>query len=427
MIRHYSKMKSIFFWFVVSFAAFVLGFAQSTLLAAEQTEHEDAAILKAGKILPAELLSGPNHRVDERVRNDGFLNHYNVDSEFGRFEAISTLALKKLVHEINAIAVMVKFEESKTAAKALEQSGKKTIGSIKRLFTDPSGTLEGAATGLRSLFYRADEALFRSSPSQAEDSRVVQFIGFSNAKRDIAAKFDVDVYSSNKVLQSHLDRLGWADYLGGLSLGAALTVVPGAPGLILSTSGATRLLNDVINKTPPTELRRQNRQKLLDMGIDPDITQLFINNPLFSPREQTFMVASLEKMKGVANRDLFLKVALQVQHRNMAFLVTQMTMMFSGYHNIVAPIDRFYPLARIVCAQTKKGTVIVILPADYIIWSKRLAGAVIALNENTNIQKKKIAYELWTLGDVSKKAKKELKKAMWDFYTDVELKLKVRE
>ena len=73
MIRHYSKMKSIFFWFVVSFAAFVLGFAQSALLAAEQTEHEDAAILKAGKILSAELLSSPNHRVNERVRNDGFL------------------------------------------------------------------------------------------------------------------------------------------------------------------------------------------------------------------------------------------------------------------------------------------------------------------------------------------------------------------
>jgi len=33
--------------------------------------------------LPRELLAGPNHRVEERVYNDGYINRYTVLSKFG--------------------------------------------------------------------------------------------------------------------------------------------------------------------------------------------------------------------------------------------------------------------------------------------------------------------------------------------------------
>ncbi|MEC4681976.1 MAG: hypothetical protein VST67_14930, partial [Nitrospirota bacterium] len=34
--------------------------------------------LRASQILPREMVTGPNHRVDERVINDGFQNHYKI-------------------------------------------------------------------------------------------------------------------------------------------------------------------------------------------------------------------------------------------------------------------------------------------------------------------------------------------------------------
>jgi len=58
--------------------------------------------------LPPELLSGPNHRVQEKVTNDGFLNIYVVDSKFGSFRAVSTPLLRKRIQEINAMATMEK-------------------------------------------------------------------------------------------------------------------------------------------------------------------------------------------------------------------------------------------------------------------------------------------------------------------------------
>jgi hypothetical protein len=47
------------------------------------------------------------------------------------------------------------------------------------------------------------------------------------------------------------------------------------------------------------------------MGMDSDTIDLFINNAVFSPRYQTWLVVALEKMQDTSNRELFLKVALK--------------------------------------------------------------------------------------------------------------------
>ena len=41
---------------------------------AAQTGYESLPVLNASKILPPDLVKGPNHQVQERVVNDGFLN-----------------------------------------------------------------------------------------------------------------------------------------------------------------------------------------------------------------------------------------------------------------------------------------------------------------------------------------------------------------
>ena len=42
---------------------------------------------EARAILPGDVLQGPNHRVQDRVNNDGYYNHYRITtSEVGVFE-----------------------------------------------------------------------------------------------------------------------------------------------------------------------------------------------------------------------------------------------------------------------------------------------------------------------------------------------------
>ena len=42
--------------------------------ALSQERYESAPVLSASRILPPALLSGPNHRVQERVTSDGIVN-----------------------------------------------------------------------------------------------------------------------------------------------------------------------------------------------------------------------------------------------------------------------------------------------------------------------------------------------------------------
>lgn len=105
--------------------------------------------------------------------------------------------------------------------------------------------------------------------------------------------------------------LAWADYAGGITTSVAAIPLSGPGKLLYSTTNVTRLLNKAIALTPPSELKIQNREKLAAMNIDPALSDLFINNPNLSPRQQTYIVAALEMMSTATNREVALMVALQ--------------------------------------------------------------------------------------------------------------------
>ncbi len=242
-------------------------------------EFEKPSTLKAQSFLAPEVLKGEHHTVDDEVHNDSFLNHYIVKSSFGDFRVSSTSSLQILVGEISAIAEMKKIATDDTVIASLKQSGLNTVEGVKNLVADPGGTFESAVAGVGSLFNRAKGTVGKRETTGAEGSKVEQLIGFSKSKGQIANKFGVNMYSHNQVLQTELDTLGWADYLGGIGVGMATSVVPGVGGVLLATSGTARLLNEAINATPASELWLQNKNKLLGMGVNEDSIELFLNNP----------------------------------------------------------------------------------------------------------------------------------------------------
>src|SRR5574341_188969 len=96
-------------------ALIVVGFVILPVVSAiaAQGGYEPATTLSASQILPPELLAGPNHRVEEKVVNDGYVNTYRIGSKFGVFTAVSTAMLRKRIEEINALVLMEKIEKTK--------------------------------------------------------------------------------------------------------------------------------------------------------------------------------------------------------------------------------------------------------------------------------------------------------------------------
>jgi hypothetical protein len=399
----------------------VLGLAGLTDAAAAQ--YEEPPTLKASQVLPPKLRSGPNHKVAENVRNDGYMNHYTLTSPFGELKASSTADLRKKIQELDAVAAMTKIQQSDTYAKSLEASGKSAAAGMKSLATDPVGSLQGAATGIGKLFQQAGEAVAGAPRSKAEGSRTEEMIGFSKTKRDYAHELGVDVYSNNPILQQHLNELAWTGYAGSLTLSAAMALIPGGAGLVVSTSNTTRLLNDVMRVSSPSDLRRMNSEKLRAMGVNEDVADLFVENPNYSPRHQTVIVGALEGMKNAADRRVFVRFAAAAESEDLAYFRQRQAQMYANYERQVAGIERFVPVGRIVGARTREGILVINAPLDYLVWTPAIAALAESANADGKASQGAARKELWVAGKVSPLARKSLEGLGWKVHEDAEARL----
>jgi hypothetical protein len=408
---------------IVSLLAAVLVLAVALPVFAQQG-YETSPVLSASRILPPELLSGPNHRVQERVTSDGYLNIYQIDSQFGTFTAVSTALLRKRIGEINAMVAMEKIQGTTLYLDSFKQAGLNTMTSALNLVTSPVHTLTTAAEGLGAVFKRADESLFGSEQrSQSEDSRFKDAIGFAATKRQYAYQFGVDVYSDNQKLQDMLNKISWAGYSGSLTWGAMMAAVPGGAGIATSVIGWNNLLNQAFQNTPPVELRQMNLQKLGTMGVNAEIADAFLNNTVFSPREQTLLVNALNEMNGVADRGAFIRLALPSQNSTVAFFRERQAQMYGGYHNSVAPLQNFISLGQFAAGQTINGALVFNFPADYVVWTEPMARWITGANQLVNNLPGVKERQLWLTGSLSPRARKEIESRGWQIHDRAEAQL----
>jgi hypothetical protein len=378
-----------------------------------QGGFEPPTTLSASQILPRDLLSGPNHRVEERVYNDGYLNRYTVLSKFGGFVAVSTPMLRKRISEINAMVRMEQIQGTKEYAAAIKEAGTDTLVGFKNLVTKPVDTVKGAASGLAVAFRRAGDAIAGPKRSDAEDSGVKDLIGFSKTKREYAFQLGVDAYTDNQKLQDRLNEISWAGYAGGLTWAAAMSAVPGGAGLAITISGTHKLLNEVFRTTPPVDLRRMNGEKLKAMDVHPEVADAFLNNAVYSPRDQTLLVSALDEMKGVRNRATFVRSAATAADRDIAFFRERQAEMYAGYHKVVAPFETFIALGEFAAARTTKNEVVFNVPLDHLVWTADMAKLITAADSVVSRLTRPANKQLWIAGTMSARARTEIESRGW--------------
>jgi hypothetical protein len=409
-----------FSWLV--FVVAILFFQPGVALAA-QPAYEPSTTLSAAQILPPELLAGPNHRVEERVSNDGYLNTYRVVSKFGTFVALSTPMLRKRISEINALVRMEQIQGTSEFTSSLKEAGTDTLVGFKNLVTHPVDTVKGAASGLAVAFRRAGDQLMGPTRSEAEDGRVKDLIGFSKTKREYAYQLGVDAYTDNEKIQDRLDEIAWAGYAGGMTWAAAMAAVPGGAGLAITISGTHHLLNEVFRTTPPVDLRRTNGEKLKAMAVHPEVADAFLNNPVYSPRYQTLLVHALEEMKGVGNRATFVRLAAASPNKDLALFRERQAEMYAGYHKAVAPVETFLALGEFAAVRTKANEIVFNVPLDHLVWTDAIAKLLTAADARVTQLTRPASKQLWVAGTVSVRAKKELESRGWQVQERTEERL----
>jgi hypothetical protein len=384
-------------------------------------EYEQPPVLKAGDLLPAETLKGEHHTIDDAVKNDGYMNHFVIRSEFGDFEAGSEAMVPVRVKEVHALAELKKLSGTEVFASALGGAATKTVESLGRAVTDPVGTVQGVGEGVGRMFKRMSLSAKKATDAVKESSAEEQtaegeasgdaggeaaknLIGYNKAKRGMAREMSIDPYSDNEVLQAELDRLAKAAFAGGLAFS---TLAPSVP-----LQGEITMVSDMVWSQSPADLEVMNREKLAAMGVPEKTVNAFYKSRHFTPSTNTLLVALLEGMEGVDNRGAVVELAVGLESRSEALLFIRSVHMLREYHKKSA-LQKIVAYRALPWGVAASGKTIFAAAVDHLVWTEEIAAAAAAAEEARAADASLGKMEFLVSGTLSERTKKELAALGW--------------
>ena len=372
-------------------------------------EFETLEAVKASDLFPPDVLTGKDYEILEEVVPDGFTYHYTIDSSFGRFEAYGEDMLQIRVKELQALAELNTISQPAAFGSGVASTVMSPFKFLWNLVTDPKNTVMGVPDGISRAISRIGE-MMEGERGALEDTEAEELVGFSLAKRQVAATVGADVYSSNAVLQEKLNEVAWAAYAGGMGSRLLLLPIAGPAGFALMGTSFGATMQELLREQTPEDLRLINRTLLTRMGVNDSTIEGFLVHPWYSPRHETILVHALAEMKEVNHRGRFLQVAIGAQREEEALFFQRLAEMMARYHHSVAPIDEIVLLGdRLILGYTTDHALVATVPLARLLWTRPVADAVekvMSAWESAPHLVRRV--ELWITGRLTSEARAQL-------------------
>ena len=228
-------------------AALTVFFAVGTA-GAIAAQIESPPVTSAAAILGAQV-RGSNYQIDNAVRSDGFLQIFELNTSYGRYQVQGRELLKVRLRELAAVTALEHMNKSQVYADAAAKAAKKPVDLAVGLVTNPVNTVQQSMSGVGALFSRIGSSA--ANMGHDRDSAADSLLGVSSAKRQIAYKLGVDPYTDFKPLADALNDMARVTALGDLTVSGAFMAIPGGAGMAVSYSKTAQEAGQmVLDKTP---------------------------------------------------------------------------------------------------------------------------------------------------------------------------------
>ena len=354
-------------------------------------QYETLTTLKASDHLPVAILENEHFIIQEEVTNDGYLNTYNISSDFGEFSAYSRNMLEVRLKEIDALVQLQNLSKTEIFATAAIEAGLSPLTAIIDFSTRPIQTIMGIPEGVGrtfqryvrkternlnkvgSLFTRSEKSSEKQSGSKSKADRMKSrfvsytedFFSVGSAERRWHQKFGTNPYTSNTALHEAIHSVSWTDSLG--RFGLKHVSMPTIAGVNVLED-----MSDLVWSLDAYELRKHNRELLLSEDLDATLVDLLLTTPGLRPEFQTTIIEVFVKLEGVTNREEVLAFALTVEDETQAMMLAQSALYLAALHE-KSPLAHFVPLAPFPTAETTNGVCLSAPAFDYVVWTEQTA------------------------------------------------------
>ena len=398
----------------IAFTALLLFW--SPTIAAE-TFKPTPITLKTADILPPALLQGSNYKLAETVHNDGVINTYRIDTDYGFFYAESTPELLLIINDLNALIEMQKLSRLDAFKGTLVSRIKAPVKLVGNVATAPVETTKDIFKGTGGWLSNLGRSIYSRDPHQANIFKVA--LGYDINKRVFAYEYNINPYTSFEPTEKRLGEIARAANAGSILPRAALLAVGGVVATSISLSSTAKVMKLLVRDNPPGALAKINRKKLLAMEVEPEIIDAFFSNDNYDPETRTILVGELETLKGVAGRSFFIAAATLAVEPSGALLYRITAQMMASYHRKIAPAVEINVVSGRPFIRNKDGFVVLPLPVDYMFWTEAVAIRLAAIEQDLNRVENVKGRELWVLGKVDAGAETRLKKQGWKIFQNL--------
>ena len=378
--------------------------------------YEQPPVLDAKDLLPLEDYAGDNHKVDDRVINDGWTNHFLLHSDYGEVEAIGAEMLRVRVNEVRATAALAEMSRSEEVGDGLKHGVTDValgpFRAIRKIFRNPLY----AVAAVPSEIFRAISAVADAGKlvhSGFDRQTLNDLIGFSDAEEHLARELGVDPETTNLPFRRELNEAAKGYYAGKAPVRIASSFIPGAPvpRLVLGSGGAS--LGKGVDYLREQISPRNRRNQFREMDIPRADRRALRDHPWISSHRLNATMNALHEVEDADGRGAYL-LALRdsVDSEDRAHHAMRTAQLIRAAHLGLRPVKQIVLLnARPVCIDDAGGLIVPVY-GDHLAWTEEVATWFAGIPAALGAQELTLAPDaqktVLVSGDVSHRAAQEL-------------------
>ena len=315
---------------------------------------------------------GPHHHVSETVTNDGFMHHITVHSESGaEYPAYGVERARVRIHEIEVTAELAAMKKREARGKGFGAGLKSTalgpFRQLKKILRNPLyavAVVPGAIFKYAGLAAGAVGAL-RHGVGKEE---IKEFIGYYDARKDLAERLGVDPHTTNADLRQALDETAWAFYSGGLPIKLIEDFMPGIPKL--STGFGSTSVASAIDKVRPSSRKRALKRLLPNK----DQRKAFLAHEWYTPETERRLLNALRPVRGAEDAGGFILAAMDAASEDQAYAFMRSAELLEAYCERVGVPGQVLMAGPFPIVRQVDGPRTLLLYADHVSWTQEFAG-----------------------------------------------------
>jgi hypothetical protein len=395
---------------------------------AAQGPFEDAPLLSATQLLGRQSLATSYYSIDPSVRNDGYMNRYEITSPFGNSRPVGREMMLIAIDELRALKQIDMVSTSKilydtvsdqtlglltAPVRALIYTGKVIINPDKLLNTasEVPGGIERIGTTVQNKVGAGSEtvsAVVREAEEEVGGNSILdtsiravsrtgeRFLGYRRRYADWLIRLRVDPSTRNKRLTDEVSDLAWLE----TSIDFGFNFFPGLPGVaaVGTFNRYHRRAQQIAEFNDEGVLDSKMWRELTKLGIEGTERGGFFKHPFFTATNRLRVIESLRMLPKLKNKAYVVKLANQANDDSHAFFYATMAEQLVDISTRLSPVVRMDHQFMVPIAHLENGQTILVLPVDYITWTRDVA---LLINDITSRIELIRPLVLWTTGLVS--------------------------